>query len=68
MRGRFCGLDAVAVMVELLPDMTLAGSAEQLMVGGSKGLTVKSDWHAAVSPGFVPSLPFLPSFTSALTV
>ena len=44
------------------------GLAEQLIVGGSNSFTVKLVEQSAVWPGFRPSLPVLPSFTSPFTV
>jgi hypothetical protein len=50
------------------PGLMVLGLALQLMVGGSYALTVNVDEQSAVWPGLIPSLPGLPSFTSAFTV
>jgi hypothetical protein len=56
------------VIVELLPDITEVGFAEQLTVGGSNAFTAKSDEQLAVVFFFVPSFPFFPSLASTFTV
>ena len=56
------------VMVLVSPGLMVLGLAEQLMVGGSKAFTVKLAEQSADWPGFRPSLPALPSFTSPFTV
>jgi len=50
------------------PGFRLLGLAEQLTVGGSYARTAKLAEHSALSPGFRPSLPGLPSFTAPFTV
>ena len=56
-RGRFCGLEALAVIVEDPPESTVDGFAEQLfMVGGPNGLIVNCVVQSADRPGFAPSV------------
>ena len=55
-------------MVLVSPGLIVVGLAEQLTVGGSNCFTVKEAVQLAVSQGFKPSLPDLPSFTVPFTV
>jgi hypothetical protein len=57
----------VQVIALISPGFSVDGLARQLTVGGSNSFTLKPVEHSAFSPGFNPSLPFLPSFTSAYT-
>jgi hypothetical protein len=54
-KGRFCELTPVAVMVEESPEVTAEGLAAQLTVGGSNALTVYGAVQSAFSPGLSPS-------------
>ncbi len=45
----------LAEIVDEPPISTVDGLAEQLTVGGSNGLTVKSAEQSAIWPGFEPS-------------
>ena len=66
--SRFGGLMPTEVMVAVSPGLMVLGFTEQLIVGGSNAFTVIPAVHVAVSHGFKPSLPGLPSFTVAFTV
>ena len=55
-------------MVAVSPTTVVLGLAEQLIVGGSNAFTVIPAVQVAVSHGFIPSLPVLPSFTVPVTV